>query len=317
VVNDVESHSPAHEAGEPLQDFLWAWAVDDEVFERLAGDAEADPIHALGCDLELDLPGLVDEYAVARVGQIEGHVLVCLLRTGAAVSVPHVDRLAVLHERTEPFSEAVDVFTDAQRKRLGHEVPHIAAVASAARPLYGSHALRAAAGENPTVRHEVEAPGAGPMNLDRKPARLKARDRFACLNADVGRLARIHRKLRPVVSHAGVVRDANADDVDRWGGQFDGQGRQVVHLGAVLRRDRRRQHGQRVVRDRDAMDHRRVKRTHAVAQQPIAIPELHRSRVLPHAPTSAPRSIEATLNGAEHRPSGSNRMPPATTSFAP
>src|SRR5690625_6639016 len=62
----------------------------------------------LGADLEGDRSGVVDEHPVAARAQQEGHVLVGLLGVGAAIGVPDVDRLSVLHEGTETFAEPVD-----------------------------------------------------------------------------------------------------------------------------------------------------------------------------------------------------------------
>ena len=70
----------------------------------------------LRCDLELDPAGIVDEDAIAGVGEVERHVLVGLLRVRAAVAVPDFDRLAVLDKRTESFAQAENVLADAERQ---------------------------------------------------------------------------------------------------------------------------------------------------------------------------------------------------------
>jgi hypothetical protein len=61
---------------------------------------------------------VVDEHAVAAARQVEGHVLVGLFARGAAVGVPDVDALAVLHQRPEPLSQAVDKLADPERELL-------------------------------------------------------------------------------------------------------------------------------------------------------------------------------------------------------
>ncbi len=64
---------------------------------------------------------VIDEYAIAAIGEIERNVLVRLLARGAAVSVPDIDRLTVLHKRTEPLSETVDQFADSELELLVDE----------------------------------------------------------------------------------------------------------------------------------------------------------------------------------------------------
>src|SRR6185503_6579044 len=95
-------------------------AVDHEVLERLAGDAELHARDVLRADLERDAAGVVDEHAVAARGEIERNVLVGELAARAAVLVPDVDRLAVLDQRTEPFAEAIDGLADAERELRVH-----------------------------------------------------------------------------------------------------------------------------------------------------------------------------------------------------
>src|SRR5690606_8868249 len=58
--------------------------------------------------------------AVAAVGKMEGDALVRLLAGGAAVGVPDLDRLAVLHQRTEALAEAVDQLAHAEIELLVH-----------------------------------------------------------------------------------------------------------------------------------------------------------------------------------------------------
>ena len=94
---------------------------DHEVLERLARDRELHLLDRLGSDLERDVPRVVHEHAVPAVREVERHVLVGLLAGRAAVGVPDVDGLPVLHERPEPFAEPVDELADAERE-LGVQV---------------------------------------------------------------------------------------------------------------------------------------------------------------------------------------------------
>jgi hypothetical protein len=237
----------------------------------LALDAEADPVDPLCGDLELDPSRLVDEDAVASVGQVEGHILVGLFRAGAAIAVPHVDRLAVLDERAEAFAEAVDVLAHAERKSLGHEVSdRMAGVAmpAVARPFDRGHALRVAGRKGPAVGNELEAPRTRSMDARRHPTRLETRDRVVDLHvnagASPGKIGKTGPLARPpawcvtrtrmtstVGDDSSIVKAARSCIWDR-----------------SLRRDCRRKHCQRVIGGGDAVDHGRMTapaRHHATA----------------------------------------------------
>ncbi len=115
----------AGERGVALKDLLRGRAVDDEELQRLVLDAELDLAYRLGAHLVADLARVVDEDAVAAVGQVEGDVLVRLLAAGAAVSLPDVDHLPVLDERGEPFPQPVHRLSYAQGELPEHEVPAV------------------------------------------------------------------------------------------------------------------------------------------------------------------------------------------------
>ena len=87
------------------------------------GHAELHPRHRLGPHLERDQTRMVDEHPVPAVGQVERHILVRLLAAGAAVGVPDVDHLAVLHQRTEPLTQAVHDLANSQTELLADIVP--------------------------------------------------------------------------------------------------------------------------------------------------------------------------------------------------
>ncbi|MGX1486372.1 hypothetical protein RKD45_005448 [Streptomyces griseus] len=97
---------------------------------------------------------MVDEDAVAAGGQVERDVLVRLLAAGAAVGLPHVDGLAVLHVRREALTEAVDGLPDAEVE-LGEHV--VAAVVDGGERA----ALAPGRGQDPAVPvEELQAEGA-------------------------------------------------------------------------------------------------------------------------------------------------------------
>ncbi len=112
---------PAGEGGVAVEHFLGGGAVDEEVVELLAGDAELDALDLFRADLKRDQLGVVDKDAVAAVGHVEGNVLVGQLAAGAAVVVPDVDDLAVFDKGGEAFAEAVDALADAEIELLDGE----------------------------------------------------------------------------------------------------------------------------------------------------------------------------------------------------
>ena len=112
---------PPGERRVAIEDLLGRGPGDHEVLEHFARDRELHALDRLRADLERDVPGVVHEHAVAAVGQVERHVLVRLLARGAAVGVPDLDRLAVLHQRAEALAQPVDELADAEVELLVDE----------------------------------------------------------------------------------------------------------------------------------------------------------------------------------------------------
>src|SRR5665647_2934755 len=83
----------------PLEDLFGRRPVDDEVLKALPGNGELHALNGLRADLVGDVARMVDQHAIAAVRQVERDVLVGLLARGAAVCVPDVHDLAVLHQR--------------------------------------------------------------------------------------------------------------------------------------------------------------------------------------------------------------------------
>ena len=86
------------ERGVAFENLFGRGTVDNEIFQRFAGDAELHALHFFGGDLERNLFGLVDENAVAAIGDVERDVLVRLFAARAAVLVPNIHDLTVLDE---------------------------------------------------------------------------------------------------------------------------------------------------------------------------------------------------------------------------
>ena len=104
-------------AGQPcvaVEDVLGRRAVDDQIFEGLAFDREADLRHEFRADFERHPFRLVDQHAPAAVGEEEGNVLVGLLGARAAVLIPDFDGLAVAGERRESLAEPIHEIADAE-----------------------------------------------------------------------------------------------------------------------------------------------------------------------------------------------------------
>ena len=168
---------PADELGVPLEHARGRAAVDHEVLERLAGHRELHALDRLGPDLVRDVPGVVHEHAVAAIGEVEGHVLVRLLRRRAAVGVPDVDRLAVLDERSEPLAQPVDEFTDAQRQLL-QRVRGRRGADGALTGIAHGHPVELCVGPHPHVRDRLVAGrhDRAALGLERDPERRAGRD---------------------------------------------------------------------------------------------------------------------------------------------
>ena len=114
---------PSGERGVVIQHFFGRGPVDDEIVQVLARHAELHALDLLRGDLQRDLLRVVDEDAVAAIGQVKGDVLVRLLAAGAAVLLPQIDDLPVLDERREALAQAVDALADAERQLLVDEAP--------------------------------------------------------------------------------------------------------------------------------------------------------------------------------------------------
>ena len=75
----------------------------------------------LGTDLKGDMAAVVDQYAIPIGGHVERDVLVALLGSSAAILIPDVDALTILHVSAEAFAQAVYVFANRQMQLDGNE----------------------------------------------------------------------------------------------------------------------------------------------------------------------------------------------------
>ena len=178
--------------------------IDQEIFERLAADAELDLGDAFRRDFEDDAPRVIDEDAPTGVGQKERDVLVGLLGAGAAVAVPDLDRLPVLHKGGEALAEAVDVVADGKVEAL-EEMPCLAAAVDGVAGILG-----AATGQADAVAQEVEAVASlARQNRRQRPA-VQGDGRFRLLDTPMPLLA-VDLEFRALGGSALEVLDANAD----------------------------------------------------------------------------------------------------------
>ncbi len=112
----------AGKAGIAIQHRLRRWAVDDEIFQILAFNAELNFRHFLRADFKRHALRMVHQHAVAAVGEIKRDVLVRLLGTGTAIAVPGFHRLAVTYQRGKTLTQPVHRFSHAQIQTLKHIV---------------------------------------------------------------------------------------------------------------------------------------------------------------------------------------------------
>ena len=104
----------AHQRGVTVEDLLGGRAIDHAEVDGFAGNGELHGLRVLGTDLERDVAAVVHQHAIAVRGHVERNILIPLLGGGAAILVPNVDGLAVLHIRAEALAETVNVLADAE-----------------------------------------------------------------------------------------------------------------------------------------------------------------------------------------------------------
>ena len=199
-------------------------AADHIVFERLARDCEADARHRVGRGFKRNIAARVHEYAVAAVGQVERHALVALRRAGAAVRVPHLDRLSVLDERRELLAEAVYALADSERELFLNVRRRVVRFVEEARNHGASgrrhivdyvrkraRAARRQLARDTGIVEELDSPAVA-ADTHRSAPRDK-RHRFV-VDYDVGREAVVSFQLEALAAaRSGVVHDPHSDDI--------------------------------------------------------------------------------------------------------
>ena len=95
---------------------------------------------------------MVDQHAVATVGQVERDILVRLFGTGAAVAVPGFYRLAITHQCGKALAQAINRFTDAQIQALEHVITLRVVI------LYIAVILQLAAGDTHAITQKIQRP---------------------------------------------------------------------------------------------------------------------------------------------------------------
>ena len=175
---------------------------------------------------------MVDEDAVAARGEVERDVLVGLLTAGAAVGLPDVDGLAVLHERGEALAETVDVLADAEGE-LGDHVVDAVRGGREGGPLRRPLRVR----RRPSPSRKVHAPGPVAVHAQRQGPAGEFGDRAVPVGAGTGPRGVVRQKceVRPAPGLARVMGGAHADDTLGRGEAFDRDQRCVERVTA--RRD--------------------------------------------------------------------------------
>ena len=116
----------AGKRGVVFEHVFHAVAANDHEVELFARHGELYARDMLGADLIGDRARVVHEHAVVAVRDVERNALVRNFGAGAAVFVPGLHGLAVLHIRGEALAEAIDLFADV-KVHLG---THVVAVRS-------------------------------------------------------------------------------------------------------------------------------------------------------------------------------------------
>ena len=260
----------AREGGVCREDVLRRLAGTHKVFHRLAGHGKLRLGGGFAANLIGHAPGGIDKHAVAAAAEEERHVLVSLLAVGAAVRVPQVDALAVLHEGAEALAQAVDVFSHGELEPLAQIRLPRAPVEDM------GHALWAGRCEQPAAEPVFDAPV-----LPRDHARFQitaAQEPEALLPACLRLLgAAAEREARHGVERAAVVHQMHGDRVAPPGGYPNREQAAVERVAAVL-------HGHIGAIEREAFCVRRdfvdlTRRLHreAVLRHPHAVRKFHES----------------------------------------
>ena len=108
----------AGQIGVVHQNFFQVLTADEEVVQLFARYGKGDLVDGIRCHFKGDLVCGVDQHAVLVGGDIERDALIALLGAGAAVRVPVLHVLTVLHEGGELFAETIDAFAYIQGQLL-------------------------------------------------------------------------------------------------------------------------------------------------------------------------------------------------------
>ena len=261
---------PAGEGGVPLQYALGVAAVDHVVGHALALLAELHPLHLLAGHLEADVAAALHQHAIAPVGHVEGHVLVGQLAGGAAVAVPDVHHLAVLHVGGEALAQAVHPLAHVQVQRFDH------VVLARGLAVGVGHGVVFRLGQQPVVAG-VGDPPALPGLADRglRPAALEGVFGLGLGDDGLDR-ALVQLKVGAAIHHAPPVLHLHADHVRHGRGEGDGQRRVVHHPAPPLRRHRGADDPQGAFGDGGVKALNRKVQVVLRPVQPVAVGEFHR-----------------------------------------
>jgi len=240
----------------------------------MPGHAELQPGDRLGGDLEGHQARVVDEHAVARVGQAERYVLVRLLAAGSAVGVPHVDDLAVLDQRAEPLAKPVHGGVRGQAELLAHVV----AARWLVRAGRGGHdrgGARVARGEQPAARQELQPPVRARPHPRGQLARGEHRPLAVAEGPGRRRRVFVKRERGRTAHLPGEVRDAHRDHVRGGGAQRERDHRPLEQVTPVPDPANGGQDGERPLAGLGVEHLDRVEHLNTGTQQPAAIGELH------------------------------------------
>jgi len=197
---------------------------------------ELHTLHLLAGHLEAHVRGVLHQHAVAAIGHVEGDVLVRQLRGGAAIGVPHVHRLAVLHISAKALAQAVDVLAHIQHKGFHHIALAVGQQGGGGTVLFqgATHGAEAGGSQHLVPRHVVHLPLA--VGLEHPGGELatgEGNEVLALLNHGL-HVFLVGFKAGILHLCAGEVGHLHADDVLAGGGEGHRQGAAVQHIAPVV-----------------------------------------------------------------------------------
>ncbi len=192
-------------------------AIDHEVLKVFTFHAKLDFRDLLRAHLEGDALRVIDQHAVAAVGQVERNVFIGLLGAGAAVFVPGFYRLAVAHQVGKALAETVDGFADTEVEALkqiialGLTILHVAVV------------FQLTTGDTHAVAQKIQRPEFAFSNARAKATAFQLGEFGRILYGDIDVVLHVQRVVRTVIQRALEVLHTHPDHPFQRGEKAQGE----------------------------------------------------------------------------------------------